>query len=63
MKKMKNEYDTKIKTVEYLELIDQNKIWLILNTASKVCKFHGHASSHSMSNNFPPNFRFLKFRD
>ena len=34
--KQKNKYDAKIETVKYLQLIDQNKIWLIFNTASKV---------------------------
>ena len=31
-KKSENKYNPKTKTVEYLELIDQNKIWLIFNT-------------------------------
>ena len=44
MKKTENKYDPKIETVKYLELIDQNKIWLIFNTAFKVCKFPGHES-------------------
>ena len=44
--KLKNKYDPKIETVKYLELIGQNKIWLIFNTASKVCKFPGNAYSH-----------------
>ena len=46
MKKQKNKYDPIIETVKYLEVIDQNKIWLIFNNASKVCKFTGHESSH-----------------
>ena len=37
-KKQENKYDPKIETVKYLEIIDQNRIWLILNTASKVWK-------------------------
>ena len=52
MKKQKNKYDPKIETVKYLELIDQNKIWLIFNIASTACKFSGHASSHSIFNIF-----------
>ena len=47
-KKTENKYDPKTETVKYLELIGQNNIWLILNIASKVCKFTGHASSHSI---------------
>ena len=39
--------DPKIETVKYLELINQNKIGLIFGTASKLCKFCGHASGHS----------------
>ena len=35
----KNKYDPKIEAVKYLELIGQNKIWLIFNTASKVWNF------------------------
>ena len=60
-KKMKNKYDPKIEMVKYLELIDQNKIWLLLNTASKVYTFPRHVSSHSIFNTFSPNFKFLKF--
>ena len=70
MKKMKK-HDPKIKTVKYLELINQNKIWLVFNIALKVCKFPEHASSHSIINTFPrkfhiskvqtPKFRNLKF--
>ena len=41
----KNKYDPKTETVKYLELIDQNKFRLIFNTASKVCRFTGHAST------------------
>ena len=48
MKKRKNKYDNNIKTVKYSELIFQNKISLILNIASKVCKFTGLASSYSI---------------
>ena len=44
----KNKYDPKTETVTYLEVIDQNSIWLFLKTASKACKFTGHASSHSI---------------
>ena len=61
-RKQKNKYDPKLKTVKHLELIDQNKTRLILNIASKVCKFPGHASSHSILNMFCSNFRYLKFR-
>ena len=43
--KQRNKYDPKIEAVKYLELIDQNEILLIHNTASKVSKFLGHASS------------------
>ena len=46
--KTKNEYDPKIKTVKYLKSIDQNEFWLIFNTASKVCRLPGHASSQSV---------------
>ena len=35
MKKMKNKYDPKNKTVKYLELIDQNKIWIFLTLPQK----------------------------
>ena len=28
MKKKKNKYDPKIEMVKYLELVEQNKIWL-----------------------------------
>ena len=42
-KRRKNKYRPKFETVEYLELIDQNKIQLIFNTVSKVCKSPGHA--------------------
>ena len=45
--KQKNVDDPKIETVKYLELINQNKIGLIFGTASKLCKFCGHASGHS----------------
>ena len=45
--------------VKYLELIDQNKIRLILNTASKVCKFPGLVSSHSFLT-FLPKFQISK---
>ena len=38
--------------VQYLELIDQNKVSLVLNTDSKVFKFPVHASSHYISNTF-----------
>ena len=62
MKKQKNKYNPKIETVKYLKLIDQNKIWPIFNAASKLCKYPGHASSHSIFDTFPSNFRFLKFR-
>ena len=51
-KKNENKYDPKIETVKYLESIDQNNIWLILNIASKVCKFTGHTPSHSSFNTF-----------
>ena len=33
MKKQKNRYDPKMETVKYLGIIDQNKIWVILNNA------------------------------
>ena len=46
--KIENKYDPKIETVWYLELIYQHSIWIIFNTASKVCKFTVHASSHSI---------------
>ena len=39
MKKQKNKYDHKIVTVKYLELIDQNKIWLILTLPQKCANF------------------------
>ena len=58
MKKTKNKYDPKIETVKYLELIDKNKIWLIFNTASKVCKFPGRASTvrlKTIANDFRVN--------
>ena len=35
MKKTEKKYDPKIRTVKYLELIDQNKIWLILTLPQK----------------------------
>ena len=41
-KKQKSKYDPKIKTAKYLELIDQNKIKPIFNTASKAFKFRSH---------------------
>ena len=44
----RRKYDLKIETVKHFELIAQNKIWLIFNTTPKVCKFPGHASSHSI---------------
>ena len=48
LKKQKNKYDPKIERFKYLELIDQNKIWPIYNTAPKMGKFPGFASSHSI---------------
>ena len=51
--KRKNKYDPKIETVKYLVLFDQNdqnKSWLIFNTASKVCKFPGLVSIHLIFN-------------
>ena len=59
-KKQKNKCDPKIETVKYLEIIDQNKTWLILNTASKVFKFPGHASNHSTFNIFFTKFQIFK---
>ena len=56
-KRQGKEYDPKIKTVKYLEIMDKNIIWLIFNTASKVWKFPGHASSHSFFIDF-----FTKFQ-
>ena len=41
-----------IKAVKYLKLINRNRIWIILNTASKMCKFTGRASTHSIFNLF-----------
>ena len=46
--KNRKKYDPKIETVKYLELIDQNRIWLIFNADSKLYKFPGHISSHSI---------------
>ena len=46
--KQENEYDPKLEMVKYLEPIDQNKIWLLLNTASEACKFPVHAYRHSI---------------
>ena len=51
--KRKNMYDPKIETVKYLVLSDQkdqNKSWLIFNTASKVYEFPGLVSNHSIFN-------------
>ena len=51
--KNKEDYDPKIEMVKYLGLFDQkdqNKSWLIFNTASKMCKFPGLVSSYSVSN-------------
>ena len=59
-KKQKNKYDPKIEMVKYLNLIDRNKIWLIFNTASKVFKFPGHASSYSIFNNVFTKFHISK---
>ena len=39
MKKDKNKYVPKIETVKYLELIDQNKIWLILTLPQRCANF------------------------
>ena len=50
------QYGPKTKIVKNLELIDQNNIWLILNTASKLCKFTGYASCNSIFDTF-----FTKF--
>ena len=52
MEKWKNKYYPKIKTVKYLELIDQDKFWIIFNTASKIWKFPGLESSHSIFTTF-----------
>ena len=46
--------------VKYLELIDQNKIRLIFNTASKMCKFTGLESSHSIFDIFLLKFKIYK---
>ena len=51
-KKQKSNYDPNIESVKYIELIDQDKIWLVLNTALKVCKFSLHTYSHSILNTF-----------
>ena len=59
---MKKYYNPKIETVEYLELIDQNKNCLFLKTASNCAKFPEHASSHSIFKLLLTNFRSLKFR-
>ena len=56
MEKQKNKCDTRIETVKYLKVIDKNKIWLIFNTASKVYKVTGHASSN------PILYFFTKFQ-
>ena len=61
-KKTENKYDPKVEVVKYLEVIDQNKIWLTFNTASKVCKFPEHAPCRSIFNTFLSNFGFLKYR-
>ena len=42
--------------------MDQNKIRLFFNSASKVCKFLGHASSHSIFDTFPTKFQISKFQ-
>ena len=49
--KTKKKYDPKIETFKYLVLFDQrdqNKSWLVFNNDSKVCKFPGLVSSHSI---------------
>ena len=59
----KNKYDPKIETVRSLALFnqkDQIKSWLIFNTTSKVCKFTGHASSHSIFNTLFTKFQISK---
>ena len=61
-KRKENKYDPKIETVKYLELIEQNKMWLIFNTASKMCKFPGHASNHSFFITFFTKFQIFKVR-
>ena len=62
MKTKKNKYDPKIKTVRYVELIDQNKIWLILNSALKMCKLPWHAAKNSILIIYCSIFKYLKFR-
>ena len=51
-KKCKNKYHPKIETVKNLELMDQNKNWLIFTTDSKVCKCPELASGQSIFNYF-----------
>ena len=51
--KRKIRYDPKIETVGYLARFDQkdqNKSWLVFNTAWKVCSFPGLVASHSIFN-------------
>ena len=49
--KTKNMYGSRIEMAKYLLLFyqnHQNKSWLNFNTASKVCKFSGLVSTHSV---------------
>ena len=59
-KKTGKMYDPKIKSAKYLELIDQNKIWLIFNSASKVQKLPGHPFIHSIFNTLFAKFQISK---
>ena len=65
-----DKYNPEINKVKYLELIGQDKTWLLFNTASKVCKSPGHASIHpyynfllkfQISKVHTLNFRNMKF--